>query len=536
MNSAIRLVLALSLTVGLPCCGGGGGGGADGPPVGSLMGVSIGGLEFETDTQRGLTGASGQYTYLPGETITFRFGTLELGSVPAGQSLSLLDLCPGVTLPLTNGHARNAIQHDRAFIKLANLATLIYFLDADSNPSNGIQVSTLLDGADLDLTLPVDKFRTSLALRTLRKDGLSLGVWGGVGHPIPLTDVVLDQLYKDLGVQHRFYRIAEGRVDIDDDGVADEREVRTYDALGKLVRQEFIEPSDGSILDGTSWVYDASGRVLQEPSYLAGTFSYTYDENGHPTTKTQESNGLLVDRLVTHYDSLGNPLFETLKEPSNPIFPQERTWTYDANGVLLSDIHLFNYVGNMANYTTTYDTRGNPVTTDIDFGQDGSVEVRGTMTWNADCLLTMREREELDGAGLTLRQTYTHDADGRLLEGVAHDIIDDEKTRCVYTYVGLAPYATFTDFRFGDEVYELWRRSFDAHGNITLEEHDSSGNGTVEYTSTVDYDETGWPLRADITQLLGLTIHVEFTSEPGTWTSVLYFAEGVEGMFVRRHR
>ena len=534
MNAAIRVVLALSLMIGLPCCGGGGGGGSGGGAlaVGNLSGISVEGLVYETSTQNGITDAAGEYSYMQGETIAFRFGGLELGRTPAGQSLSLLDLCPGVTLPLTNGHARNAIAHDKAFIKLTNLATLIYFLDADSNPSNGIQVSTLLDGAGLDLTLPVDKFRTSLPLRTLRKDGLSLGVWGGAGHPIPLTGIVLDQLYQDLGVQHRFYRIAESNADIDDDDITDFREVRTYDAIGKLVREEVIDSSNESIVSIENRVYDPSGRVLQEPAPEGKTYSYTYESNGHPITRTRKDSGIVVDTLVSSYNAWGYPLVATLMDQGSPVDPESRSWTYDANGVLQSDIHFFNNPGSVTKESTTYDARRNPEMVEVDQGNDGSVEHRQTMTWNAACLLTMREHEEVGGAGLESRNTYTYDADGRELESIFTDLIGGTSTRRVSTYAGLAAYATRIDYLSSGQIAEQGRNTFDANGNITVEEQDVDGDDTYDRTTTLVYDANGWPKEAIIIESGSPNpiITVEFTTEPSTWTHVLETADGISGL------
>ncbi len=532
MNLATRVVLALSLAIGLPCCGGGGGGGGDGPPIGTLSGVSIEGLVYETPTQQGHTGASGEYTYMPGETITFRVGTLDLGSVPAGGSLTLLDLCPGVTLPLTNGHARNAIRHDSAFIKLANLATLIYFLDVDSNPSNGIQVSTLLDGAGLDLTLPVDKFRSSLALRTLRKDGLALGVWGGAGHPIPLTGVVLDQLYRDLGVQHRFYRIGESTADIDDDDTADFRDTRTYDALGNRIHVEVIDLSTSSIVRVENWVYGPGGRVLQEPAPEGKTYSYTYESNGHPTTRTRKDGGAVVDTLVSSYNAWGYPILATLKEPGSPVDPQSRSWVYDSIGVLLSDIHFFNNPGSVTKETTTYDTRRNPTMVEVDQGNDGSVEQRRTMTWNAACLLTMREHEEVGGLGLESRETFTYDADGRRLESVIADLIGGTSTRRKNTYLGLATYATRIDYQTSGQISEQWRNVFDANGNVLMEDHDDDGDDLYERTVSIEYDANSWPTLATIIESGSPNpiVRLEFTVEAGTWTHVLATPDGIGGL------
>ncbi len=99
--------------------------------------------------------------------------------------------------------------------------------------------------------------------------------------------------------------------DVSDDGSrVYEYTVYTYDANGKLLKEEFF--ADGELEDYDEYTRDASGNALEKRSYsvddgeaeLDRRIVYTYDENGNLTEKNIYENDALSRRLVYTYIQL----------------------------------------------------------------------------------------------------------------------------------------------------------------------------------------------------------------------------------------
>src|SRR5690349_408883 len=90
-------------------------GGSDDKPVaeltGKLQGGSIQGVAWRTPTRSGVTDAGGRFAYLPGESVTFSLGPIELGTAPGSSDMTLFTLA-GVTPPTTERALRREL--DRA--------------------------------------------------------------------------------------------------------------------------------------------------------------------------------------------------------------------------------------------------------------------------------------------------------------------------------------------------------------------------------------------------------------------------------------
>jgi len=123
------------LLLTLAGCNGGGGDSDDGrndnggtPAVtGKLSGIPVQGLTYRTASESGITDTDGSFRYRPGETVTFAVGSLELGSAPAGESVSPVALVEGA----------DSLEH-RA---VNNIAAFLQTLDHDGNLNNGIQIT-----------------------------------------------------------------------------------------------------------------------------------------------------------------------------------------------------------------------------------------------------------------------------------------------------------------------------------------------------------------------------------------------------------
>lgn len=100
--------------------------------TGYLYDDVVGGLEYTTPTQSGVTGADGSFKYVAGEKVTFKLGNLTLGkATDANTTLTLFDLAS--TAQNSDGSPSNEV---------TNMALLLQSLDEDQDPNNGITIST----------------------------------------------------------------------------------------------------------------------------------------------------------------------------------------------------------------------------------------------------------------------------------------------------------------------------------------------------------------------------------------------------------
>jgi hypothetical protein len=90
--------------------------------AGHFIDANVNGLSYLTLTQEGITGANGQFWFLPDERINFYAGSLPLGDALADRRVSPVDLFPG-----------SDMDDDRVI----NVAWLLQSLDGDGNPAQG---------------------------------------------------------------------------------------------------------------------------------------------------------------------------------------------------------------------------------------------------------------------------------------------------------------------------------------------------------------------------------------------------------------
>lgn len=109
---------------------------------GSFVDSPVQGLNYETETQSGTTDEEGTFTFLPGETITFYMGEIELGSADAQVVMTPVHLVNGAV--------------DEMDPTVTNMGMLMQSLDEDGNPDNGItisnEVSDAVSNTDIDFS------------------------------------------------------------------------------------------------------------------------------------------------------------------------------------------------------------------------------------------------------------------------------------------------------------------------------------------------------------------------------------------------
>jgi hypothetical protein len=139
--------LIILLTMLLVACGGGGG--SDGPTItgtGKFVDGPVQGLSYRTNSVQGVTDEDGYFKYTPGESITFSYAGVDLGSALATDLMTPWDLVKQDDL-------------DLATLALINMLRLLQSLDQNANHSDGIH---LFDLTDIIINVPDINFNQSI--------------------------------------------------------------------------------------------------------------------------------------------------------------------------------------------------------------------------------------------------------------------------------------------------------------------------------------------------------------------------------------
>lgn len=96
-----------------------------GPATGILVDSPVSGISFAASSGKtGVTNDKGSFNFNYGDKIEFKLGGLALGNIPGSQIVTPIELANG------------------SDTKLQNLLVLLQSLDSDSNPTNGITISS----------------------------------------------------------------------------------------------------------------------------------------------------------------------------------------------------------------------------------------------------------------------------------------------------------------------------------------------------------------------------------------------------------
>lgn len=147
----IKCIALLSITVsgiGLAGCGGSGGdtGAGGSTPVantGIFIDSPVSGINYETETITDTTNASGEFSYLDGESVTFLIGDIRFPMVAAGSVITPLDIIG---------------TQDINDLSVVNMARLLQSMDENDIAEDGISIADVAHqyatGMNLDFASP----------------------------------------------------------------------------------------------------------------------------------------------------------------------------------------------------------------------------------------------------------------------------------------------------------------------------------------------------------------------------------------------
>jgi hypothetical protein len=127
MIQAFTAIFAL-IVASLVGCGGGGGSGDTSTKTGYFIDSPVKGLEYTSGSTTGITDGDGMFKYEEGKPVTFKIGSMVLGSVTVTNNRVFpVDLVSGAT--------------DETHPKVTLMAQILQTLDSDGDASNGITIN-----------------------------------------------------------------------------------------------------------------------------------------------------------------------------------------------------------------------------------------------------------------------------------------------------------------------------------------------------------------------------------------------------------
>ena len=488
------------------------------PVRGVLHTGKIQGVGFRTPTQAGATDANGEFSYLPGETVTFHIGSVEIGSAPGTADINLFTLA-GLTPPSTEYSLRRELDLARRthtpFTRAANIDRLLIGLDADGNPDNGLDVrgkAALLEGAGIDFDLGIFEFddllyrRVPDLVRGFPPWWSVVNLYRSLGLAVPVHAQTRIDYESNSGLPavvnalryHRDGSIAADELDLTGDDVADQRYLYQTDAQGRLTsltgrRDTNLDGTEDDVYS-TRTTFDSRGdRVSQEQLYdFDGDGGWderyanapTLDRFGRTISGMQirdTGNDGSVDGRDTYtasWNAHGYPIEQVWSSDADAdgvIDDRSITrWQWDAADRPLTRIQELDDDANGvvdARYTDTYEYGGpgpaTAQTSEADYDMDGIADSRAIYRWT------------YDRAGNQLTRSYEEDffADGDI----------DQRSSAVATYD--AGRRELTSVRSDDldgngavETVESQSVVFDSIGNRQSmgSEYDANADGVID--------------------------------------------------------
>ena len=271
----------------------------------------------------------------------------------------------------------------------------------------------------------------------------------------------------------------------------------TYHANGQLARRTSWS-TDGDHRASSAWVYDATGRLLQEEldSSAGGvaqrTISYRYDTCG----SLQQRRSFNIEGGEIHTEGWQHDSAGYLRRYNWEDTP------LNIAGDELPELTEELYSSGFENWQ--YDTQGRPIRYQSQcegncFAYEYSIESRENLVSNREYNASgqlIRELTDLDNDGRADRVTvFEYDAGGRVTRALS-DEDGDGRADTVDSYTfdkGGKLRRHETDYGADGTADSVDVVKYDSHGNVTFEESDYNSDGIPDNTSTFshEYDAAG---------------------------------------------
>jgi len=515
--------------------------------AGQFTGTIISGLSYSTASQSGTTDATGSFSYLTGESITFSVGEVTVGeTVLAKESMTVQDLLPNTVIYTKYSEIRNIYDLDskdaelKNFNRFNNILTFLYAIDDDANPDNGINIPTgiaeLFAGLTVDFTQDVKVFSGSYSgrlgdgnksLRRVTHQGAAQGLLANA--ILPAYGTAIEHFYLTQNIAHQFYVKVASSTDSNMDTIADYIISYTYDDFGNIIKETIDTDGNGSFDKITTRTYDNNQDQLTYANDSDGNgvaetiYSYTYDANGNKLSQNIDNGGdnVIDDIVLFSYDNFGNKvstsydndangspesidrythdnsnyiLTSTDDTDANGSADKIVSFVYDTNHNRLSDTEDTNADGSINQITTyTYDANGNRLTESNDWEADDHFDRVYVRTYDANNNQTKETRDN-DGDGIIDDTfTYPYDENGNRL-GTLYDYGSDgiAVESYTYTYDDNGNNISYIRDSNGDGTPEKIKiYTYDNNGNKLSFSNDSNGDNTPESITTYTYDDNG---------------------------------------------
>lgn len=131
---------------------------------GYFMDSPVQGLNYETETHSGTTGEDGSFSYEDGEMVTFKMGSMTLGTSRGARIITPIDMVPGA--------------FDENHPAVTNMLRFMQTMDEDNNPENGITLPYYmmdeLEGRPINFYMDPDSFENDPTVMMFMNDMQSM--------------------------------------------------------------------------------------------------------------------------------------------------------------------------------------------------------------------------------------------------------------------------------------------------------------------------------------------------------------------------
>jgi len=452
---------------------------------GRIVDTAVAGLNYTTESQSGVTGSDGGFSFVAGETVSFSVGEFEIASIPAKETINWFELGGLTEIPIGNSAVRAALYDEfdhngdgvydaPSLSRVGAIASLLTTLDDDYDSSNGIAIVAAVAemlGADSDLTLEYSTSpRWSSDFRFVLRQAAATQL-------LPAREarngsLEVAALYARMGLDPGHKVNTRYARDNDADGGSDWVRFLTYDsATGRVVRDEYDENNDG-VIDNV--------------------FTQSYHDNlyGDLYTTDRGNDGVESSR-DWDLDAFGDVI--RYEERRDSTLYQLETRELDPATGLYTRREVTNPVTCAHTIETwTMDEHGNRPTATIDNDGDGAPEIYITLTYDAPNSLWTGRQDDTNGDGIAdIATTRSFDGDGNLLSQRRDDGADgsidyiDQRT---HDAGGFMTHREIDNENDGViDVEYFWERN--SRGQILSSSREE--NGVQVYADQTTYNDAG---------------------------------------------